>query len=469
MPPDLLHSLTSNAWSVFLVVLFFGGSIFVHELGHFIAARRRGVVVEQFSIGFGHAIWSHRGKDGVQYRINWFPFGGYVMLPQLADLSSVEGASKLDKGALPPVDYVSKVVIFVAGATFNVLFALALACVVWAIGEPESGEFATTRIGYIKQTLDLQDGSQAPSPALEAGLRPGDLIVAVDGRSVTDWNQVTETIVTGSGRDSENRPRIVFSIKRGGKPLEVVLRPLLAGSDRLRMVGISPAFVPVVVAADPKSPEGRAGFAAGDEVLRLDGTPVLHTLGCFDYLQSHSGQSVTAVVLRAGRELSLKIPAHPAKADGSDFGLTLGAETLLVHPSPLVQIGSQIASTFRTFASLINPRSDIGLSKLSGPVGIVRMLHSAASVGIGPVILFTIFVNVNLAIFNLLPIPMLDGGQILFATIGRLRGQALPMKFIVAAQSVFGVLLISAILYVSFFDIRRWEHDAAAVKVVNDK
>src|SRR5471030_3144775 len=90
---DLLHSLLANVWPAFLVVLFFGGSIFVHELGNFLAARRRGVHVERFSIGFGPAIWSWRGRDGVEYRLALFPLGGYVLLPQLADLGAIEGKS----------------------------------------------------------------------------------------------------------------------------------------------------------------------------------------------------------------------------------------------------------------------------------------------------------------------------------------------------------------------------------------
>ena len=109
--PELLQSLLSNVWSIFLVVLFFGGSIFVHELGHFLAARRRGAVVERFSIGFGPPIWSKRGKDGVDYRIAWFPLGGYVLLPQLADLGAVEGESTTDVSQLPPVSYPTKMLV----------------------------------------------------------------------------------------------------------------------------------------------------------------------------------------------------------------------------------------------------------------------------------------------------------------------------------------------------------------------
>jgi regulator of sigma E protease len=117
--------------------------------------------------------------------------------------------------------------------------------------------------------------------------------------------------------------------------------------------------------------------------------------------------------------------------------------------------------SFRTLWSLINPHSDIGISKLTGPVGIVRIFHSAAEAGIRPVLMFTILLNMSLAIFNLLPIPVLDGGQMLFATIGRLRGRALPVNFILAANSVFIVLLLSMVIYVSIFDVRRLNRDRA--------
>ena len=115
--------------------------------------------------------------------------------------------------------------------------------------------------------------------------------------------------------------------------------------------------------------------------------------------------------------------------------------------------------TVRTLWSLINPNSDIGISKLAGPVGIARIFHSAAEAGIRAVLMFTILININLAVFNLLPIPVLDGGQMLFATIGKLRGRALPVNFIMTAQSVFMVLLFSMVIYVSFFDVRRIVRD----------
>src|SRR5882757_6770467 len=109
---DFLSGLFSSLWSIFMIVLFFGGSIFVHELGHFLAARRRGVKVTRFSIGFGPAIWSRVGRDGVEYRLAWIPIGGYVALPQLADMPAIEGESEIQE-PLAPITYATRVMVFV--------------------------------------------------------------------------------------------------------------------------------------------------------------------------------------------------------------------------------------------------------------------------------------------------------------------------------------------------------------------
>jgi regulator of sigma E protease len=454
--PALFHALASNLWTTFLVVLFFGGSVFVHELGHFLAARRRGVHVERFSIGFGPAIWSWRGRDNVEYRIAWIPFGGYVLLPQIADLGPVEGKTEADTAALKPVDYGSRMLVFVAGALFNVLFAFALACVLWVAGVPESSESATTRIGYVAPTVD--DGSTLPSPAAEAGLRVGDRVVSVDGHRVADWSDLTQTLATSAGRDAKGRPRVVFTIDRDGQQMEIVLYPRLAGEDRIRRVGISPGFPLVVFRVEPGSPAAAAGIRAGDEIVRLDSTPVLSGVAFGEYFYAHQARGLAVALRRAGAESTVRV-APRAATDPSDFGLTFSLGLHMAYPSAFRQIWAQVEMTFRTFWRLLNPHSDIGLSKMSGPIGIVHVFNLAAENGVRAILDFTILVNVNLAIFNLLPIPVLDGGHMLFATIGRLRGKALPARFVVGAQSVFMVLLFSMIIYVSYFDVRRWARD----------
>jgi len=462
MPIDLLHALASNTWAWFLVVLFFSGSIFVHELGHFLAARWRGAHVERFSIGFGPKIFSWR-RDGVEYRVSWLPLGGYVLLPQLADLGALEGKSSTDVAKLPPITYTSKVIIFVAGAAFNILFAFGLACVVWLHGQPTSSEEATTRIGYVSKTVD--DGTKAASPASLAGLRVGDTVLAIDGKKVTDWSDLTQTLIMSGGRGPDGQPQNVFTILRDGQTLTLTLQPRLSGDEQIRRVGISPAYDLIVLKAPENSFIQRIGLKPNDQILKLDDTPVLNLAVWQDYLTTHAKQAVAIKILREKTELTLALPPRSETKDSPDLGLddfTSGFS--IAHVNPFKQVADNFTMTFRTLWSLLNPHSDIGLSKLSSVVGIVHIFHSAAEAGLLSVFMFTILINVNLAIVNLLPIPVLDGGQIVFATIAKLRGRALPINIVAATQGVFLVLLISMILYVNIFDVRRWVRDAKEEK-----
>lgn len=459
MSSALFQSVVSDLWSVFLIILFFGGSIFVHELGHFLVARRRGVHVERFSIGFGPKIFAWRGKDGVEYRLSWLPLGGYVALPQLADLSMIEGESRFDLEKLPPLSYATKMLVFVAGAVFNVLFAFLLACVVWLVGQPTSAELNTTKIGLVLPTMTLPDGSNVPSPAFEAGFQPGDFIRAINGNRVANWPDLQQTLLASGGRAADGRPKAVFTIDRDGRNLELTVYPRLAGDERVRRIGIAPAEEFFVSEVTPGSPAAKAGLQPNDQIVALDSLPVLHSSAFADHLRQNVHRPVVLTVLRAGRPVTLALPPRFGTNDAAELGLTFKSSYELVYPDPVTQIQDNVVMTFRVLAGLLNPESNLDVSKLSGPVGIVRIFHATAQSDIRLVLWFTILVNVNLAIFNLLPVPVLDGGHMLFATIGRLRGRALPASFIMTAQSVFIVLLFSLILYVTLFDVRRIVRD----------
>jgi len=451
---DLITALLTNIWAIFMVILLFGGSIFVHELGHFLAARRRGVHVERFSIGFGPAIWSRRGKDGVEYRLSWFPLGGYVLLPQLADLGAVEGESTADLTQLPPISYATRMLVFVAGAAFNILFALALACIVWVIGQPVASELASTTVAEVMPTLPDTDGNPVPSPASLAGLKPGDLIVGVDGTPVETFHDIVERLALSSGWTSGGERETVFRVQRGSEVLDLPVRPILSGREKLRMVGFVPMAKLVVGAVTLESVADRAGLQTGDQIVAVDGKPVLTRQRLAEGLRPVSEQPVVVTVLRGNdrRDFTLQLPKD---AVPGALGLALRDGIIFAHPSPFEQVGKSLATTFRTLGALVNPRSDIGLSHLSGPIGIISNFVDVSKAGLPFALWFTILVNVNLAVLNLLPIPVLDGGQMVFATIGRLRGRPLPVNFIMTAQSVFLVLLFSMMLYVSVFDVRR--------------
>lgn len=466
--PDLITSLLGNVWSIFLIVLFFGGSIFVHELGHFLAARRRGVKVDRFSIGFGPRLFGWRGKDGVDYRISLLPLGGYVALPQLADMASIEGESDTPVEQLPPISYSTRMIVFAAGAFFNVLFAFALATILWAIGQPTSEDLSTTRVGYVSETITMPDGAVVPSPAREADLRVGDYIRAIDGVKVADWPELLQTLVTSSGVTDDGRRRAVFTIERDGKMIDLTIYPRLSGEDRIRRVGILAAYTPIVALVPEDSYAAKLGLQVDDHLKAANGAPLLNLVTLMDLLQAKPAAPVTLTVQRGDRELKIEVPADRPESPGI-FGASFRTNVGLVHNNPVEQILGHATMTVRVLKSLVHPTSDINVSKLSGPVGIGKIFWDASEAGIRYVIWIAILVNVNLAIFNLLPIPVLDGGHMLFATIGRLRGRALSTGFVAATQSVFIVLLFSMIIYVSFFDVRRIVRDVQETRATEQK
>ncbi|MBL9208485.1 MAG: site-2 protease family protein [Opitutaceae bacterium] len=453
---ELLNALMSNLWAVFLIILFFGGSIFLHELGHFLAARWRGMHVERFSIGFGPRMFGWKGKDGVEYRVSWLPLGGYVALPQLADLKGLEGELSPRAAALPSAGYADKMIVAVAGAVFNLIFAFVLATLLWFLGQPTSSDQATTQIGYVSPTIELEDHTKVTSPAKEAGLQVGDIVREIDGRAINNWQELMQTLVTGADRAADGRRKTVFKIEREGKFLDVILYPRLSGDEKMRKVGIAAAYPLVIHSVTAGSLAEKIGLKASDRLVSLDGIPVLNIVTLVDHLTAQAAQTVRVQVTRAGTPLTLDLPPRdPKSKEVTEIGAAFTTDNTLVHEGPLDQFSGHVSMTWRTLSSVVNPSSDIGINKLSGPVGIIRVFHLAAQADIRIVLWFTILVNINLAIFNLLPIPVLDGGHMLFATIGKIRGRSLPANFIAATQSVFVVLLFSMILYVTVFDVRR--------------
>jgi regulator of sigma E protease len=461
---EFIFSLLHNVWAIFLIVLFFGGSIFVHELGHFLAARRRGVKVTRFSIGFGPAIWSHTGKDGVEYRLSWIPLGGYVALPQLADMPAIEGESEPVE-QLPPISYGSRMMVLSAGAFFNILFAFALATILWLSGRPEAENVTSTRIGFVADKITLLDGKEVESPAKVAGLQEGDLITAIDGSPVKSWIDVLNAIVLSTVTDDKGERLAVFTVTRDGKSLDLRVYPRRTGDENIRKVGIDAAFELIIGKVAPGSAAEKTGFRDEDRVVAIDGKNVMSWSAFFTHFQAVTADHTTLTVMRNGAPTQIVVPITPKARVAAIQGIELRANWRLLYQNPFEQIAQILANSVRTLKALLLPQGDVGLSNVSGFVGITQGFWDALKSDYPAhfVIWFAVMVNVSLAFFNLLPIPVLDGGHMLFATIGKLRGKALPFNFIAATQSVFVVLLLSMMVYVTVFgDLRRIVRDRKA-------
>jgi RIP metalloprotease RseP len=305
---DLLGSL----WGLALVAIFFGGSIFVHELGHFLAARKRGLKIERFSIGFGPRLFGWTGKDGVDYRVSIIPLGGYVALPQLADMEGIEGASSEEAEKLPKISYADKMIVSVMGAVFNVIFAFALACVLWVTGMPVASGSNSTVIGYVPEQVvtssghlaELGLGNTVPGPAFKAGLRSGDKVLAVDDSTVTNFNQISEAVMLGNRKDSQGNPTATFQIERGGETLEVVVQPARLevnsqSGDKVRVAGLQPRTEVIVGTPAPGSPAEKAGLKSGDRILSIDGQPLNNTVEFRELLRKGGAKPRTLLIEQA--------------------------------------------------------------------------------------------------------------------------------------------------------------------------
>lgn len=581
---DIFSNLFSNLWSIFLVILFFGGSIFVHELGHFWAAKRRGLKIERFSIGFGPKLFGWK-KDGVDYRISLLPLGGYVALPQLADMGAIEGKVQ-DKESLKPISYADKMIVSVMGAVFNLIFAFILAIIIWIVGQPSSREQLTNTVGYVSKTIPLGEDKEVAGPAYEAGIQAGDEILAVDGIAMKGFQDIQQYLVTGMGRSESGDPQAIFTVARDDKVFDVTVYPKLievngVSKERMRYTGISPAQSLVINEVIKGSPAERADLKKGDVLISANGIQLYSLKLLSDLIETAPEHEISLVIKREGeliekilkgqdvpytkpmgllsvingenQTVSLKfLPIYSSKQKEdltnldtpsrlmifdivkgeklfsevelgdrlismnnqsvrslSDFmnigqslstnetinlvlkrknipndipysiafaaesmnvailppltqylvGIQLDPTPIIIHVDPITQFVNNIKMTFRTLGSLFSRGSDLGISNLMGPPGIIRALHSFSVTDLRLLIWFVILLNINLAILNLLPIPVLDGGHMLFATIGKLRGKPLPAKFIMTIQGMFMLLLFGFMIYVSFFDVRRWQGD----------
>jgi len=433
------------------VVVLFNLIIIVHELGHFLAARWRGLVVDRFGIWFGKPIWQKK-INGVVYCLGSIPAGGYVALPQMAPMELIEGKNESGPENLPPIAPRDKIIVAFAGPLFSFTLALLFAAVVWIIGRPVSESETTTVVGYV-----LKD-----SPAQKAGIRPGDKILEVDGHRVTKYAGIGDSImwriITSQG------PTVPIKVERDGQvhllqPVPIKEETKSWMRKRLRQILIMPAQTPMIAKVIPDSPAALAGLQPSDLIKEVNGVPLFQTATLSDYIEAHGPTNLTLKVERGGKDFEVTLrPELPVNEKVPRIGIfwDMTGNLKLAYPTPIEQIHSSVTSMTSTLGALFSRKSDIKAQHLSGPVGIMRVYYLLfeSEQGWRLAIWFSVLLNVNLAILNMLPIPVLDGGHIMLAMLEGLRRKPVNMRVLNFIQSACAVLIIGYMLYVTFYDFQ---------------
>ncbi|MGA2222273.1 MAG: RIP metalloprotease RseP [Verrucomicrobiia bacterium] len=446
MPFDLLQNIVvTKLYPALLVVFFFSLTVFAHEYGHFVMARRRGMKVERFSIfGWGPPVFRWT-RDGVEYCICWIPFGAYVSIPQMAPMEMIEGKAESKPEELPLASPASRILVAFAGPIMNVVLAAIIACIIWRVGLAVAVN--PPIVGWV------EPGSREE----QLGIRAADRIAKVNGQEVKNWFDIQRLVALSLD------PSVSVVIEQKGVPKEFLLETEFNHDFGLKTINLYPEGRPFAKMVLPNSPAEAAGVLPGDEFLAVNDVPISTRQELINFISKKPGQPVRLKVMREGK--MTVITATPRLEPEKNVG-RIGVELEdrvdfeVVRPGPTLEaqfseVAQMLGDTF--YAVFHHNRTGVGISSFSGPVGIAGgWWYEIRSGGITRGLKFAVLINLALAVFNILPIPVLDGGHIFFAVYESVFRHPLPARFVHAVSTAFAVLLISFMLYITVFDFKRF-------------
>jgi len=440
----------------FIVVI--GLLILIHELGHFFVARWTGVGVERFSIGFGPVLLRWRGKE-TEYVLSAIPMGGYVKMvgeenPLEGGGGTIDDSSKAF--ALKPLW--ARFLIVFAGPGMNfVLAAVIFAIVLGTLGRP----VWPAAVGKVTEG----------SPAAAASLRTGDMIVAVNGQPVAYWEDLERAIAASNGRPLELRVRRdgVERVVTVTPRLRSVPDPIFREPRETWDIGAGPQLAPQISSVAPGSPAERAGLKPGDVVVAVAGQPVYTPEDLVEAIRTRPGQAFPTTIERDGKTLTVSVVPDAVKEKGPDGQerevgrIQAGIATKAVRFEPYNPLEAVAYGTAKTWDMTVLTvkglwklvSRQIDSSNIGGPIQIATEAGRQAKDGMASLALFTAIISVNLAVLNLLPVPMLDGGHLLFFIIEAILGRPLSLRKREVAQQVGFVLLMMLMVYALYNDLVR--------------
>jgi regulator of sigma E protease len=438
--------------SIWWLIVTLGLLITFHEYGHYVVARRLGVKVLRFSVGFGRALWSRVGRDGTEYVVAAIPLGGYVKMldEREGDVDPAEAHRAFNR---KPV--LSRIAIVAAGPLFNIVFALAACWLMFVVGKAD-----------FQPIVGRVDGV-----ALESGFRPGDRLTRVGDDAISTW---TDAAMLLARHALDREPVAVGVVAADGAATERVLQVQRLASDgepaSPQQLGLYPKqflLPPVVGEITPGSPAERAGLEVGDRVVAVGTEPVTWHDDVPALVQRFGagGQAIDLTVQRGTDQLRLSVtPEFSKEANRLLIGFAarrVAADYDTVRQfGPVEAVGVAFQETWRMSREILKLLKLMIVGKasvknLAGPITIAQYANQSAQLGVAWFLSFLAMLSMTLAIMNLLPIPILDGGHLLYYLIELVKGSPVSERVVAAGQYVGLGLLAMLIGLAIYNDILR--------------
>ncbi|RQO36266.1 RIP metalloprotease RseP [Herminiimonas sp. KBW02] len=443
----------------FAVVL--GVLVIVHELGHYLVARWCGVKVLRFSVGMGKVVYSRRfGADQTEWAVSILPLGGYVKMldardDELGDISPEDMKREFTRQSVW-----RRIAIVAAGPIANFLLAIAVFAGLYSYGIPEPAP-------------KLRAPAEK-SVAYQAGLRGNELVTSVNGEPVQIWNDLRWQMVQSVINKQPVRLEVESPVAGApdAKHIQTITLPVDSISpnelegDFLGKLGIDLARPPAVLGqVVPDGPAMKAGLQQGDRVLRVNGAPITDGLSLVELVRASPGKNLEVDVLRNGQPVSLRVVPDEVNADGQTFGrikveVPMAPDMVVAHHSLFGALLKGVQKTWDTSVLTIKMVGkmiigEVSWKNVTGPITIADYAGQTARIGWISYLSFIAFVSISLGVMNLLPIPVLDGGLLLYYAVEVLTGRPVSERFGAIAQRAGIGILMTLMLVAVFNDINR--------------